>query len=163
MRAKAAVLLALTVLMGLAEMTFLRSSSQRRALASRGVQTTAAVILLEDPREGVYFHDAPPLITYGFEAEGRWYEGVERISHSEYRDLGAADAVQIVYLPEQPHVHLLARHVKAHSVTVALGAVVSATIVLAAAWLWLAQAWLRSRGLKRGRQSSHGSAQQLDE
>jgi len=159
MRAKAAVLLAVTVLVGLGGMTFLRSSSERRALASRGVQTTAVVIFLEDPREGVYFHDAPPLITYGFEAGGRWYEGVDRISHLEYRELGAAEDVQIVYLPEQPDVHLLSRHVKARSAMVALGAVVSTNALLGAAWLWLAQAWLRSRRLKRRRQSSHGSAQ----
>lgn len=159
MRAKAAVLLALTVLVGLAEMTFLRRSSERRALANRGVQTTATVIFLEDPREGVYFHDAAPLITYAFEAGGRWYEGVERISHLEYRELSAAEAVQIVYLPEQPDVHLLARNVKARSAMVALGAVVSADILLGAAWLWLLQAWLRSRRLERRRQSSHGCAQ----
>ena len=158
MRPKAAVLLAVTVLVGLGQMTFLRRSSERRALANRGVQTTAAVILLEDPREGVYFHDAAPLISYGFEAGGRWYEGVERISHSEYRELSAAEDVQIVYLLERPNVHLLARHVKARSAMVALGAVVSANALLGAAWLWLAQAWLRSRRLKRRRQSSHGSA-----
>ena len=159
MRAKAAVLLALTVLVGLGGMTFLRSSSERRALASRGVQTTALVIFLEDPREGVYFHDAPPLITYGFEAGGRWYEGVDRISHSEYRELSAAEDVQIVYLPEQPDVHQLSRHVKTHSAMLALGAVVSTTALLGAAWLWLARAWLRSRRLKRSRQSSHRGAQ----
>ena len=159
MRAKAAVLLALTVLVGLAEMTFLRSSSERRALASRGVETTATVIFLEDPREGVYFHDAAPLITYAFEAGGRWYEGVERISHSEYRELRTAEDVQIVYLPERPDVHLLSRHVKARSATVALGGIAAANIFLAAAWLWLAQAWRRSRRLESRRQSSHGSAQ----